>query len=277
MRGRMFSLMVVIAIIGCFIGSPAAAAQAGPKNEDRSLPDSDYVAMGMPAFDREWIGDDFLTAARVLDSLATRDASNLPRYRSANSGAMFDRIVSTRNLAFFSDKSISVNRRMVAAIKTGSAYSHIANTYQTAVDAKKIGSGNLIELMGANLRLMKALEQLADEFEATLPANDPLRANRQAGRARMREGLALIVTATLTTLTEEKNYSAAARARLAGYCRETFPVLVSRLTTPAQIEVLNRLERLQNTPEVQPFQPAIARLRDEVRRATALSSTSENE
>jgi len=33
----------------------------------------------------------------------------------------------------------------------------------------------------------------------------------------------------------------------------------------------------QNTPEVQPFQPVIARLRDEVRRATALSSTSENE
>src|SRR5262249_20633242 len=116
--------------------------------------------------------------------------------------------------------------------------------------------------------------ELVDEFVATLSPQDPKYQVRMAGLEKVRRGLAELVGGAITSLTEEQNYSVAARLRLLGYCRETFPSIVPRLSAASQIEVLGRLNALAAEARMRGLQPQLTLLRDEVRTATQAKARS---
>jgi len=74
------------------------AAQAPPVAQDHSLSQQAYIQKGLPSSDRPWFTKEYAQAALVLRSLAASDATQLPRYGSPVSGAVFARIVSRDSL-----------------------------------------------------------------------------------------------------------------------------------------------------------------------------------
>jgi len=268
-RGRRgFKSLLAVAIIGELLQAAPAAQAAIP---DRTLRAESYVEMGMPSYDRKWIGKDFLVAAQVLQTVAQRDAGELPRYGSLKSGPMFDRIVSPQNLTFLTDKSLTLSDRTASGFYAVTGLTQILKTYLAAVEAKKVGAGNVVELMGAELRYCNVLGQLNEEVRLSIPANDPNRAARLEGLKRARAGMAVAVSGVLEMLTVT-DCSAASRARLAQVCLETLPSIIPRLTTASQTEMLLRLDTLIDAPQVEAFRPTIVQLRASVRRATASRS-----
>src|SRR6187401_2202300 len=88
-------VIVTLAVCGCGRRTPAppaepaaqpivptATAIAAPDPpSDESLTSEEYIRLGMPAPDREWSGQDMLTAEKVLASLAEQGNRRLPRYQ----------------------------------------------------------------------------------------------------------------------------------------------------------------------------------------------------
>jgi hypothetical protein len=89
--------------------SSGAGGAAPPKIvPDASLPADEYVAQGFPSHDRPWSGREMAVAAEKLKALSTRKPQHLPRRGSANSGAVFARLVAIDNLAFFRNRSLPI-------------------------------------------------------------------------------------------------------------------------------------------------------------------------
>jgi hypothetical protein len=60
---------------------------------DRSITVAEYTARGLPSLDKEWSTTDVKQAWEVLQALYAEDPALLPRYRSARSGPVFDKLL----------------------------------------------------------------------------------------------------------------------------------------------------------------------------------------
>jgi hypothetical protein len=241
---------------------------------DRSLSADEYIALGMPAYDRVWTGQDMSTSASRLQALATTAPQQLPRFNSSRSGPMFARIVARDNLDFFRSRSLPLASRFPQAIEYVESLNAILKVYLSASAANQVTSDDLIELMGAELRAIQVGLELVDEFLPTLSKDDPKYPVRMAGLDRMRQGLAGVVAGVITTLTEDQVYRVDARSKLLGYCRETFPSIVPKLSAPSRSEVLRRLDELVEDARVRDLRPQLISLRDELRGAAEATGPS---
>jgi hypothetical protein len=109
------------------IRSDGAAAQGAA--EDVSLSARDYIARGLPAPDRIWLGNDVETAANVLATLAEQGHGQLPRAGSARSGEVFTRMTSADNLAYYRDRTLPLNARLPLALTHLQAGSQLLKLY----------------------------------------------------------------------------------------------------------------------------------------------------
>src|SRR5437773_8872359 len=66
---------------------------------DQSLTTEAYMKLGIPSPERRWTAKDYAKAIPILQQLAKAAPSQLPRYQSKSSGAVFDRVVSPANFA----------------------------------------------------------------------------------------------------------------------------------------------------------------------------------
>jgi hypothetical protein len=144
----------------------------------------------------------------------------------------------------------------------------ITKLYLSAFLAKKVAGDDILELLGAVLRVSQVMLELTDEFVPTLSKDDPTYEVRMEGLDKMRRGLAMIVVGALVSLTEEQNYSIDSRLRFVKYCRETLSSMVPKLSAPSQAEVVQRLNDLADDPKLRGLQPELTALRDEVAAAT---------
>jgi hypothetical protein len=221
----------------------------------------------MPSHDRVWVGKDMAVAASKLLALAGRAPDQLPRYGSERSGAMFARIVARDNLNFFRSRSEPLESRMAQALDYVDSLNAIAKIYLSARLANNVKGDELIELIGAELSAFQVELELVSEFVPTLSKDDPKYPVRMEGLNEVRQALAGNLLSQLTTLTEVQNYDVGLRARLLGYCRETFPYLVPGLTATYQERVLRRLNELSNDASFRDLHSQIILLRDEVNAA----------
>jgi hypothetical protein len=60
---------------------------------DRSITVAEYTARGLPSLDKEWSTTDVKQAWEVLQALYAEDPALLPRYGSARSGPVFDKLL----------------------------------------------------------------------------------------------------------------------------------------------------------------------------------------
>ena len=243
---------------------PVAAAPAAI--EDKSWPDERYISWGLAAYDHDWSSRDLGHAADRLKSLSMTHPDQLPRFESERSGKTFARLAAPADVSFFRRRSLSLDVRLPEALERFQASGALFELYLSAFAAKQVAGADLIELIGALLRNCVVVVELVDELVAKLPKDDPGYQERMAGLDQMRGGLAEVLSGAITGLTEEE-YTIAARLKLLGYCRETFPGIVPRLTAPSQAEVRQRLDALAAEPRPRELQPQLLQLRDAVHAA----------
>jgi hypothetical protein len=247
--------------------APQSAAGVPPKNvPDESLAADDYVAQGLPAYDRPWVGQDLTVVAPKLKALAAGEPQQLPRRGSDKSGAVFARLVADDNLSFFRNRSLPLSSRMSESVAYFQSQNDILKTYAGALDRGKVSGDDVIDLLAAELSTVQVVLELVDEFLPTVPRDEKYEA-RMHGLQTMRQGLATMVSGVLTSFTETQVYGVDARSRLLGRCIETFPHIVPRLTKPSQAEVKHRLADLAKDPKVSELRPQLVSLRDAVDRA----------
>lgn len=246
----------------------AEAVALSTQIPDKSLTANEYIALGMPAHDREWAARDMAAAVSTLKVLASQSPEQLPRFGSAKSGAVFARIVTADNLKFCQSRSLPLEARFPQALEYSISQNEILKIYLSARVADKVTGNEIVELMGAQLRGVQVQLRLLDEYLPTLSREDPKYAVRMAGHVQMRQGFATMVSSVIVMLTETNVYDAAMRSRLLEHSRATFPDIVARLAEPSQQEILKRLDELAADTDVQELQAGIGSLRDEVRAAT---------
>lgn len=231
---------------------PAAVASS----TDESLTSGEYVGLGMPADDRDWSSADMVQAHKTLSSLPGGHA-NLPRYQSDRSGAMFARLTTPQNLELFRNRSLPLEGRLPLALDFGDASTKTFKLYLSAFLSNKVRDSEMIELLGAELRLAVVNVELLGELLPTLDKDDPTYAVRMQGVEQMKRGLASFVMGALQTFDERQSYRQSELLRLADYVRDTFPTLVPFLPPGARTEAKATLKKMLADPAMEPFHAAL--------------------
>ena len=267
----------VVSAVGCTDRStpPEAsrdeAARAPQPPPDRSLTLDQYIEAGVPAHDRGWAGDDVARAVDVLGAMVRKDAGQLPRYRSPRSGLLFERLLADENLDLYRNLSVPLEQRFPDALKYQQSNNLLLKLYLAAYNGGAVGTDELVELFGGQLRISAAMLRLVDEFLPTLDENDPTYAVRMDGLQRMKNGMAMIVAGSLQTLTEEA-YQTTQLSRFVGYMCETFPEILPALPPGTRSETLVRVRAFASDPEMQPLRADLVELVAVVERSTDASA-----
>lgn len=263
--------MPIIIYCRCLFVAALLLVTSGCKNEpppqsnlqppvDQSLSHERLIELGMPAHDRNWSGADMATAANIIAKIVQKDATQLPRYQSQNSGQTFERITADDNLDLYRNRSLPLEQRLNDALNYTQATNQIYKLYLAAYNQRAVGDSDLIELAGSQLRETAILIELINEFRPTLDKNDPTYSVRMDGLKIMRKGMASIVTSNLQTLTESQFYRTSELKRLIGYMQSTFPDILPELPPGSQTEFLIRLRSYSNDPKMQHLKPELNQL-----------------
>ena len=235
---------------------------------DESLTSEDYLRLGMPSDDRNWSSIDMVQAQKILASLPGGHAS-LPRYQSERSGAMFARLTSSQNLELFRNRSLPPEGRISLALNFGRASNEIFKLYLAAFIKKKVRDSEMIELLGAQLRMVVVNADLMNELAPTLDKGDPAYSARMQGFEQAKRGAASVVMGALQTFDEQQTYRQSGLERLADYVRDTFPTLVPFLPPGARAEAKATLKTMLEDPKMEPFHIALRGLSEQLENAAA--------
>lgn len=237
-----------------------------PLADDPMLPDDfaltpiEYVEAGVPAHDRMWSGTDMLRAANSLAAIAQDGARRLPRYRGARSGEVFARLTTDENLEFYRNRSVPLEQRMGEGLNYMQAVKQLLVLYLSAINQESIGAGEIVEVLGAQLRMSVVMFGLVDEFFPTLNKTAPDYGVRMDGLKGMKSAMALVVSAGLQTLTESQTYQTEDLKRLAGYLQDTLPDILPELSEGSRRETLVRLRSFVDDSRMQTLQPELTAL-----------------
>src|SRR5262245_4746088 len=155
-----------------------AASRPGPASAiapDRSLTPEQYFALGMPAIQRTWLGDDLAKAQQVIAKLADEDPLALPRRSSAVSGEVFGRIASAENYAVGEDEGLPILVRLQIVVPELGALGQITKAYLRAMSGTGGFGPELVDLECAGLSTSRVVSVLATRVEPP-PAGAPGRA-----------------------------------------------------------------------------------------------------
>lgn len=239
---------------------------------DTSLPDAQYLDLGMPTFDHHWSSADMLQAAARLEEIVGHQPNALPHFDSPRSGRVFSRITHSDNLTVLRDPAAPLAIRVPAAIEFMQGLDGIYKSYLVALHEKRSSGDDVVELNGARLRTCKLLLELLDEYLPTLSRAEPKSQARLASLDMIRSSLTEVLAGILRSLSEPQYFGLPARRRLVTYCNESLPKVVPMLHLESRKLLLTRLEHAASDPHLDNLQPALRELRDRVagvvRRAT---------
>lgn len=244
-------------------GQPTATSNESTSisADDQSLPNDDYIALGMPSYDRDWIGQDLTTVATVLETLPVEQ---LPRLNSTRSDKVFSRMISPNNLGMYRNQSIDLSVRLPQSLEALDGEGRLTKTYMSAFLKDRTFGEDLIHLLGHMLEIVQINIELINQYIPTISQDDPAYQARMDGLVKAKGGLANIVIGTLITLTETNNFSTRDRLKLLEYSRDTFPSIVPSLTTPSQTEVFRKISNMIDDPKLQDMRTQMILLRDDI-------------
>jgi hypothetical protein len=238
-----FPTPIVIALTLSLI-SQGGPAQAPPVAPDRSLSPQAYVQKGMPASDREWFTKEYGQAASVLKSLAASDATQLPRYGSPVSGAVFARIVSRDSLKLAAETElVSVESRLLATAEIFWRLNQIVVVYAKATTTSQVFDSEVVELLSYILEVSCKMMLLGETVIGSRPADAADRAALLKDREQARQGVATVVRYCLE-ITEKKGCRVSELVRLAQGMEKTLPEIAPLLPPEAMQEFAVRLQRM---------------------------------
>jgi hypothetical protein len=224
---------------------------------DKSLSVAEYVRLGMPSPDKVWSESEMRSAKKVIDSLATENPSQLPRYDSERSGSVFARITARDNSEIYRDRSIPIQTRLSRFGDYREDLSSIWKKYTFALGGSHVDDIDHVELTGAVLRAIVLGDDQADEFLATFEKTDPTYPVRLDGLTKMRRSYGTILNGALVMLASTDKCRPFASARLLSHLQESAPVLLSRLAPEIRSQLIDRLKRIQSDPSRKELHPEI--------------------
>jgi hypothetical protein len=249
------------------IANAAPAATKRPAIEDTSLRSASYLERGFPAYDRNWSGKDMETAARAIQKLAETSPNELPRFQSARSGEVFARMVSPDNLLLYQNKSLPLESRFPDYLLYNQSLSQILKTYYSVYLKGKTTVDEFVELTGATLGIAKVQMDLAMEFWPQVSKQDADYEVRAGGMRQVQQGLTDMVLGSLMMLSDYKALDPRAQSRLLEYCLETFPTITEFLGPTTQQEVMQRIGKLAQDPQLASLSGRLNQLQSEVQAA----------
>jgi hypothetical protein len=220
-------------------GAQASATVPAP---DHSLTSAQYFALGMPAIDRMWQGDDLTKAYQVIARLADEDPLELPRRGSSNSGAVFGRIVSGENVALANDGRYPLPLRLQIASKQAQPLGQMTQAYLKAHMAQK-GSfmPELVDLTCATSFVSRTVSALALAVKPP-PEGSERRMQFDKGLQQMQHGLATEVRGIFITLSDKTSVLEADRVRLAGCIARDLPRMMAMLSPLSREEAKRQVQ-----------------------------------
>lgn len=202
----------------------------------------------MPSIDTTWSGEDMAKAAEVLAGLRKQGHESLPRFESERSGPVFARITSSYNLGWYENGAVSFESRFDDLAKYVRGINSIIGSYSSAMAKKQVGYVELVDLAGANARVLVIAIEYSDKMVPPTTGNGRPSARAVLLRAWMADGIVTAIGRHFDLLSELPPKSPEI-LRLLSYMDETYPVFVSRLPKQTRLQLVGHLDRLNcNTP-----------------------------
>lgn len=240
-------------LIGCQGNQPTDENRLGsqggnntaamPVVQDQSLTTEEYVQAGMPKPDQAWTGKEYAAAAKVLERLAA-EPEKLPRWKSAKSGAVFDRLIQRDYLSGLFDERVSLDKRFEIFESFWPAFRTILFVYVQALQQGHKYDRECVELAAVTLYFARGSTEVADAKFKTISKTDPNYATREGGYRKMKNGINGMVLGLLITLGEKNYYRDEARLSLATHLKAELPGLFRHLTPETKKEHREKLETL---------------------------------
>lgn len=245
------SACLIVSTVGCSGGSDKPSAPLAPPR-DTSLNEPEYLAKGLPAIDRAWGAVEYGRAAQVLGAIAAESPSQLPRYESERSGAVFSRITTMQNMTVIADQSLLLETRLAEAVAQLKSLGEIMRIYVSAHQTGVTDYAEPFEIMGALFRRVSQAIPLAEESASELTKSDPTYKARTKGREQLKSDIVFSIDGAITTL-NDRNIPKPYRRRVLRYLAESIPPIASFLPSESLRVFALRLSDMDNAPPFDDF------------------------
>jgi hypothetical protein len=218
----------------------------------------DYLALGVPAANREWSPFDFDHAVRALAKLPPE---SLPRFEI--SGGVFERMVAHDNLNLIRNTTLPVSQRMGAA----AGYSQGVNSLLKLYALHPYQSGDLKEealaLMDMTMNCAASMLPLADEFMASLPPAEQTPVRKESLK-NITSGMEQTFSGAIVCLGESHIWTEQQRVKLAQSLERSVASAWPFLTDDFKKEVPIRLKERFDATSENSLKDAISKLRETI-------------
>lgn len=220
---KAFGTALLVMLVGC-----------GAKNSSVREP---FVAAGLPATDREWLGSDYMLAAKLF----TDGKVPLPRFSDTEGRAILERLTSTENLAFHRNKTLPLGPRLEDVLNLQHGANTISKLYLATADSGGYAHTEVARLAAFLLHTSALAVELVDEFIPNIPKDEKY-AVRMDGVKKMRSGVTTIFVGIELTLSERNVYSSDDLSGILEAMASTLPILKRAFSDAYRSELRLKLE-----------------------------------
>jgi hypothetical protein len=131
---------------------------------DLSLTQQEYEALGVPSYDKIWTQEDYIDAFIALNKLKLTNPSSLPRKNSKKSGAFFVRMISDENFSFLNEDSSSLSEKAYLIQHYSSMQNELVRLYTNVLSKDQYYYQELIDIYIFGLNVTQKKLDLADRI-----------------------------------------------------------------------------------------------------------------
>jgi hypothetical protein len=248
-----FMFFTFIPILFNCAASEEDKSKPSPEPPDRSLTVQEYVDRGLPDVKDYWTEGRMDSLVSGLSHLAADDLELLPRLRSARSGDVFKMIVSEENLSKLTDPATPIAKRVPGASHRLSLTNQIVVLYNKAFKKNKSFASEMVELAGAELRIITIALKLTDQWLPTLDKDNPADAAKIAAIQKLKPMAKDFLIAAIRTIADADDRTLDLRIKLAGDVKTNGPEIIATASKDEQLEILlvtSMLDRQENAPKI---------------------------
>lgn len=205
-----------------------------------SADEAKLIEAGIPAFSREWTGDDYVRVAEIL----TSGKVSLPQLSSDEGKSFLKRLTSTENFSLHRNQTLPLGVRMEDTMKVIGGTNQIIKRYAAAAGRGQNVHAEIAQMMAFAIRTAAIAIQLIDEFMLTVPKDDSYEV-RLSGLKQMNRGMMQVFTGAEISLSETKFYSPEDLSLLLEAMAEVMPVAKKAFPTDFRLEFRKKLESRQ--------------------------------
>lgn len=195
------------------------------------------ITAGVPALSREWSGEEYAKAAKVIAS----GEVPLPMLTDETGRAFLDRLTATENFSLCRDKNLPFGTRLDNYLKLLNGANTILAQYLAAANKGGDVHAECTWMMVYLLRTAAAGTEIMEEFIPTVPKDEKY-AVRMDGLKKMRSGLTTIFAGAETSLSERTFFQDQDLSQLLSAMVETLPTFKKSFARDYELELRHKLE-----------------------------------